>query len=758
MGQKIHPVGFRIGITKKQKSQWFARFQKHQYSQAVLEDHLIRETLFKLFGGNSPELSPQGTKTGKKSQDSQKQSAKITQIKIERGLIPYEIGIQIHAGNCDFIKSSIDNLKLNQSLTQQLQKSRRYLMDLKLKMKEVLNWNLSSSSTAKNSKVQTKSKLTNLKLIQKRIRKRIGVKRNFRQSVLNHLWIIKKGKKFVRQIQSGNSQNSRKLANFKKTEGLKPFSSKVFNSKVKELSSSLKEIKTGVGDKAIENFLQLSFGEQSQSSSKIKREAVRFTSFNQNAEATKGQLPVNGRLKLQNSRDSRNSKTQLSSNLYFLGKSPSKNKKFLQVFVSQTNQDFLKTLKTQMKYWNTYFLSCQERIEKGEANLLAPLGYNKRWSLSRLSRLKNQPVSLLRNLVKSLQSKALLKLDLLREEYLSLGSLSKIQSFEYYQMMLFIKNLKILVRKVGREQMKLVSDKDLRSNSHKLSATKIARGPSSASKKNKLGKWIYSLSSLAFRGKLDNIDKECRKLKFLYYLKDLVQKHRKNHLYYYLPTIKSSQQSLEKLRKFQNKNASFLFGIDLSSFPSTKNKASGEINDNLLKTEQVQKKIKNAYLQLSQKSDLNKGLQEAFLEQLQKQKTMYRQNIQLTPKILIKFYKVNESNYEFKASLVADSIVDDLEKRKAFRKVIKDAKEKLMANSGVKGVKIQVGGRLNGAEIARTEWVRSGRVPLQTLRANIDYSYKTASTIYGIIGVKVWIYKGYAKLQKQSLPSLFALA
>ena len=65
-----------------------------------------------------------------------------------------------------------------------------------------------------------------------------------------------------------------------------------------------------------------------------------------------------------------------------------------------------------------------------------------------------------------------------------------------------------------------------------------------------------------------------------------------------------------------------------------------------------------------------------------------------------------------------------------------------MRSPGVKGVKIQLAGRLNGAEIARTEWVRAGRVPLQTLRANIDYCYKTAQTIYGIIGVKVWIYKG----------------
>ena len=61
---------------------------------------------------------------------------------------------------------------------------------------------------------------------------------------------------------------------------------------------------------------------------------------------------------------------------------------------------------------------------------------------------------------------------------------------------------------------------------------------------------------------------------------------------------------------------------------------------------------------------------------------------------------------------------------------------------GALGVKVQISGRLNGAEIARTEWVRSGRIPLHTLRADIDYSYKTASTLYGIVVVKVWLYSG----------------
>ena len=125
---------------------------------------------------------------------------------------------------------------------------------------------------------------------------------------------------------------------------------------------------------------------------------------------------------------------------------------------------------------------------------------------------------------------------------------------------------------------------------------------------------------------------------------------------------------------------------------------------------------------------------------------MYKDNAQLTPKIVIKFYSVKKADVNAKASVVADSVVDALEQRKSFRKVIKEKKEQLMNTPGIKGVKIQVSGRLNGAEIARSEWVRAGRVPLQTLRANLDYSYKTASTIYGIIGIKVWIFKGYTKL------------
>jgi small subunit ribosomal protein S3 len=93
------------------------------------------------------------------------------------------------------------------------------------------------------------------------------------------------------------------------------------------------------------------------------------------------------------------------------------------------------------------------------------------------------------------------------------------------------------------------------------------------------------------------------------------------------------------------------------------------------------------------------------------------------------------------ANLIAEYIAQQLERRVSFRRVVRQAIQRAQ-RAEVKGIKIQVSGRLNGAEIARTEWVREGRVPLHTLRADIDYAYKTASTVYGILGVKVWIFKG----------------
>lgn len=96
---------------------------------------------------------------------------------------------------------------------------------------------------------------------------------------------------------------------------------------------------------------------------------------------------------------------------------------------------------------------------------------------------------------------------------------------------------------------------------------------------------------------------------------------------------------------------------------------------------------------------------------------------------------------EIEAQLVAENIAGQLERRVAFRRALKRSVSSAL-RFGAEGIKVMVAGRLNGAEMSRREWYREGRVPLQTLRADIDYGFAEAKTTYGIIGVKVWVFKG----------------
>jgi small subunit ribosomal protein S3 len=95
---------------------------------------------------------------------------------------------------------------------------------------------------------------------------------------------------------------------------------------------------------------------------------------------------------------------------------------------------------------------------------------------------------------------------------------------------------------------------------------------------------------------------------------------------------------------------------------------------------------------------------------------------------------------DLNATLLAHLVAEQLEKRIAFRRAIREALQRAQKQN-VNGIKIQVSGRLNGAEIARSEWIREGRVPLQTLRADIDYATTEANTIYGVLGIKVWLFR-----------------
>jgi small subunit ribosomal protein S3 len=105
------------------------------------------------------------------------------------------------------------------------------------------------------------------------------------------------------------------------------------------------------------------------------------------------------------------------------------------------------------------------------------------------------------------------------------------------------------------------------------------------------------------------------------------------------------------------------------------------------------------------------------------------------------------------SQLIAESIATQLEKRVAYRRALKQAMQRTM-RSGVKGIKIMVSGRLGGAEIARTEWAKEGRIPLHTFRADIDYGFAEAKTMFGIIGVKVWVFKGEVMPGEMAPPNI----
>nr|AWI68300.1 ribosomal protein S3 [Pediastrum duplex] len=682
MGQKINPLGFRVGITKKHQNQWFARFHKHQYAQTVLEDRFLRQTLFKLL----PEIV--------EKQSSRSQVVpKISHIKIERGFIPYEIGIQIHAQNCEMFKSAVEKLQVQPQLIHNVLKNQVLLEQASLKAKEMnslinnlptttaeienketSNINIKKSYTSSLLRSAKESKVKNFQ-------KRKNALKFFQERFLKNIYLLKEGKKISRK--------------FKKTE-FKTTASLQGRSGAKKYSRSSPSAKE-------KDFKTRNFS----NSKNFRRDK---TSFNKTLSKNK------------NKEISFDSKKTYNSIVKKYGAVQSnKMTRFVDLFVAQTNRKFINALKTEMNYWNKFLKNHkQQQIQKYSFLKEAPVGYQKKWSLIRLQKIKTQKTFVLIKLLKSLQKQALKKFENLRQEYLVLGTLSKTKTFAYFQRIRFIKALRNYIQQINKQLKNQKNSKSTELNNFDL---------------QKQQKNLLSLTEIALRKKFADIKNESLKVKFIDFLQEKVKQHRTRNISLYLATLSDSRKNLRKIRKFTKQQANFLFGIHLNE----------NYNNEERRHDVVKNKVLQTIKQINRKNELQKTFQEIFFEQLQKLKTTYLMNLELTPKISFKFYSVKPQNLETKASFVADSIVDDLEKRKAFRRVIKKAKEDLMKTSKVKGVKIQVSGRLNGAEIARSEWVRSGRVPLQTLRANIDYCYKTAYTIYGIIGVKVWIYKGYTK-------------
>jgi small subunit ribosomal protein S3 len=126
----------------------------------------------------------------------------------------------------------------------------------------------------------------------------------------------------------------------------------------------------------------------------------------------------------------------------------------------------------------------------------------------------------------------------------------------------------------------------------------------------------------------------------------------------------------------------------------------------------------------------------AGIEDLKKK---VKSKLSIKQELKINIEEIRDVNLQ--SQVIANGIAEQLEKRAAFRRLMKQSLEQIM-NAGAKGAKVAIGGRLNGADIARTEHLSSGKIPLHTLRANIDFARSTAFTTYGTLGVKVWIYKG----------------
>jgi small subunit ribosomal protein S3 len=145
------------------------------------------------------------------------------------------------------------------------------------------------------------------------------------------------------------------------------------------------------------------------------------------------------------------------------------------------------------------------------------------------------------------------------------------------------------------------------------------------------------------------------------------------------------------------------------------------------------------FKELTQK--LQKILAKASLESYSRISDTQHADSYIQPALSIQVIQIPQEEIATDATLLAQKVAEQLEKRVAFRRVIKQSIQQARA-AGAAGIKIKIAGRLNGAEIARSEWAREGRVPLQTLRANLDYCYHTAQTIYGVLGIKIWIFKG----------------
>ena len=559
MGQKIHPLGFRVGITKKHQSQWFARFNKYKYSQSLLEDRVIRDTLSKLFPELlNPILNGPGAKKQSFEENSQTVTPRITQIKIERGLIPYEIGIQIHAENCDLLKSAIDNLKVKRELIAKLQKTRRYLLNLKLKLKD-LNTNEPTDKSSNNSLTE-------------------GVNQTVETGKLNNSLVSKKKfnkrRRLAKTKISAQAKTSPKKQNFRKSfeRSFRPKLSKQELRRQRLIKKRLNKrqsirrryrqlILKGLfikkaGDKIIQTLSLKSkkFEKTRTNKRKSQRTSLNFKGNMSNVGGQSRQTVITTR------------KNTFSSRI---------KKKFVTLFIQKMNKKFLSHLKVLLLNYNANFLSPVTGSSLTNNVKYLPLGYNKQWDLSRLNILKNQPIYKLNRMVIVLEQKLLLKLESLRKEFIAFGSISakSSESLGYFQILNFLKHLKELVNKLKREQklQLAISKNSVNSKFNKEVGSSIVLNTNNKLKVTHGSSTYLNLAETVLEKKLNNIENECRKVKLIEYVKDIVKKHRTENIYFYLSTMSDASKELKKIKQFTKRHASFLFGLNLNNFSNVSN-------------------------------------------------------------------------------------------------------------------------------------------------------------------------------------------
>lgn len=815
MGQKVHPLGFRVGITQKHQSIWFARFQRRHYAQAVWEDRLLRQTLLKLFptlfnADRGPKFMGSNLRRGaSKTARMAYKAPQITRIRIERRWMPYTIGIHIHTDNCQAVRTALDRLKVSPDLLQRLQLTRHWLSELKTQCPSLLK---PVKSTTQRTKRATKRGFVKSKGLQSRttrgrkrgrsnptLRGQGPTKRRFagrKKSRGTKFGFVRRVKQWATNLPPRPKRNSRrwlshaafKQRRFLQRRARKRRALRYWQSRRHYWNRSLRLVKAGASFRVRtgrKNYalaspptnLRFVAKLYTKRSYKFKGLWVRQRRVRSNVAA---RWAAAGRLNNKGRRvPRRNRRPWLrwlrepfaaprlqTKNLLPMAKrglsaknrpapTPNVLRPVSAWSIDRTNatprQKAMVT--TLMGGLNTAFLlHLRQQTQAVKKRFLAGMpgwGYRRRWAVGtrRIASLKKLGRRGLQRLWHVLCLRGQHHAYQLRRRFYTHGRLSLAVMMPFWQWIRMAKAVKALLGGLPKRAVKkrVVVSLALR-KARKAKKAKLAQRAAAVKKaKNLRPRIIAALrrrlpppdgsrnwEQFIIRQRVQRMRNHLRCLRLTGHLSDLLQKHRRDHVYYYLSTMAHGRAELRTAQRTTQEYASQLFGLATPV----------ELADQAL----VQDRVQQAWAKFYGSAPNARTFNDSLLVDFHRESTSAQNVLQLRSHIFLKFHPVKKAQVDSHASIIAGRIVDEIERRKPFRRIIQKAKENAMKQTNVRGVKIQVSGRLNGAEIARTEWVRAGRVPLQTLRANIDYIYQPAYTIYGVIGVKVWVFKGYANL------------